>query len=132
MRNLIAAIDLGTSKVVCLVGEKTEAGIKIIAINEAPAKGISRGEVINIQSALDSMAPTISTIENTIGEKITDVFIGIAGQYIRCQQGTDHTTRTNQDELITDAEIKQITKKCTMLSVWRAKRLFMPFPSLIT
>ena len=111
MRNLIAAIDLGTSKVVCLVGEKTEAGIKIIAINEAPAKGISRGEVINIQSALDSMAPTISTIENTIGEKITDVFIGIAGQYIRCQQGTDHTTRTNQDELITDAEIKQITKK---------------------
>ena len=111
MRNLIAAIDLGTSKVVCLVGEKTEAGIKVIAINEAPAKGISRGEVINIQSALDAMTPTISAIENTIGEKITDVFVGIAGQYIRCQQGTDHTTRTNPEELITGAEIKQITKK---------------------
>lgn len=111
MRNLIAAIDLGTSKVVCLVGEKTDAGIKIIAINEAPTKGISRGEVINIQSVLDAMTPTIRNVENAIGEKINDVFVGIAGQAIRCQQGTDHTTRTNPDELITAAEIDQITKK---------------------
>jgi cell division protein FtsA len=111
MRNLIAAIDLGTSKVVCLVGEKTETGVKIIAINEAPTKGISRGEVINIQSVLDAMTPTIRNVENAIGEKINDVFVGIAGQAIRCQQGTDHTARTNPDELITAAEIDQITKK---------------------
>ena len=49
MRKLVAAIDLGTSKVVCLVGEKTDAGIKIIAMSEAPSKGISRGEVVNVQ-----------------------------------------------------------------------------------
>ena len=66
MRKLVAAIDLGTSKVVCLVGEKTDAGIKIIAMNEAPSKGVSRGEVINIQSALDSMLPTIRNVENAI------------------------------------------------------------------
>ena len=111
MRNLIAAIDLGTSKVVCLVGEKTDTGVKIIAINEAPTKGISRGEVINIQSVLDAMTPTIRNVENAIGEKINDVFVGIAGQIIRCQQGTDHTARTNPDELITASEIDQITKK---------------------
>ena len=111
MRNLIAAIDLGTSKVVCLVGEKTDAGVKIIALSEAPMKGISRGEVVNIQSVLDSMTPTISNVENAIGEKINEVFIGIAGQNIRCEQGTNHTTRIIPDELITSAEINEITKK---------------------
>ncbi len=111
MRNLIAAIDLGTSKVVCLVGEKTEAGIKIIAMSEAPMKGISRGEVVNIQSVLDSMSPTITNVENAIGEKINEVFVGIAGQNIRCEQGTNHTTRVLPDELITSAEINEITKK---------------------
>ena len=78
MRNLIAAIDLGTSKVVCLVGEKTAAGIKIIASSEAPSRGVSRGEVVNIQSVLDSLKPVIQNVENTIGEKINEVFVGIA------------------------------------------------------
>ena len=111
MRKLVAAIDLGTSKVVCLVGEKTDAGIKIIALSEAPTKGVSRGEVVNIQYALDSMMPTIQNVENAIGEKIKDVFIGIAGQNIKCIQGTNQTTRINPDELITLEEIEEITKK---------------------
>ena len=110
MRKLVAAIDLGTSKVVCLVGEKTDAGIKIIAMNEAPSKGISRGEVINIQSALDSMLPTIRNVENAIGEQINDIFIGIAGQSVKCIQGTNQTTRINPDEYITPEEIEQITE----------------------
>lgn len=111
MRNLIAAIDLGTTKVVCLVGEKTEAGIKIIALSEAPSKGVSRGEVVNIQSVLDSMMPVVKNVENAIGEKINEVFVGIAGQNIRCEQGTDQTIRQNPDELITTEEIDGITRK---------------------
>ncbi len=111
MRNLIAAIDLGTSKVVCLVGEKTAAGIKIIACSEAPSKGVSRGEVVNIQSVLDSLKPVIQNVENAIGETIKEVFVGIAGQNIRCEQGTDKTIRVNPDEMITTEEIDSITKK---------------------
>ena len=40
MRHLIAAIDLGTTKVVCLVGERTPGGIKIIGYSQAPSKGV--------------------------------------------------------------------------------------------
>ena len=111
MRKLIAAIDLGTSKVVCIVGEQTEAGVKIIALNEAPAKGVNRGEVVNIQSALDSIIPTIANVENAIGEKINDVFVGIAGQNIRCEQSTSHITRVNPDEFITSEEVDDITSR---------------------
>ncbi len=111
MRKLVAAIDLGTSKVVCLVGEKTDAGIKIIAMSEAPSKGISRGEVVNVQYVVDSIKPIVQNVENAIGEKINEVFIGIAGQNIRCEQGTDKTIRVNPDEDITAAEIDAITEK---------------------
>ena len=111
MRKLVAAIDLGTSKVVCLVGEKTDAGIKIIALSEAPSKGISRGEVVNIQSVLDSLKPVVQNVENAIGETIREVFVGIAGQNIRCEQGADKTIRVNPDEMITSEEIESITRK---------------------
>ena len=128
MRKLIAAIDLGTSKVVCLVGEKTDAGIKIIALSEAPTKGVSRGEVVNIQSALDSMLPVIQNVENAIGEKINDVFIGIAGQNIKCIQGTNQTTRVNPDDLITLSEIEEITKKMHSISCQEGEEVLHAIP----
>ncbi|MBQ6573144.1 MAG: cell division protein FtsA [Bacteroidales bacterium] len=111
MRNLIAAIDLGTSKIVCIVGEKTETGVKVIALNEAPSKGVNRGEVVNIQSVIDSVMPTIQNVENAIGEKINDVFVGIAGQNIRCEQGTSQIIRVNPDEYITSGEVREITSQ---------------------
>ncbi|MEG0517470.1 MAG: cell division protein FtsA [Bacteroidales bacterium] len=110
MRNLIAAIDLGTTKVVSLVGEKTANGVKIIALSQAPSKGVMRGEVVNIQHVLDSMIPTIREVENTIGEKINEVFVGIAGQNIRCATNGNQTIRVNPEELITTEEIDSITK----------------------
>lgn len=109
MRHLIAAIDLGTTKVVCAVGEKTPAGIKIIAHSQAPSKGVMRGEVINIQHVLDSMLPVVSEVENAIGHKINEVFVGIAGQNIRCTTNASQTTRKHPEELITQEEIDAIT-----------------------
>ena len=111
MRNLIAAIDLGTSKIVCIVGEKTDTGVKVIALNEAPSKGVNRGEVVNIQSVIDSVMPAIQNVENAIGEKINDVFVGIAGQNIRCEQGTSQIIRVNPDEYITSGEVREITSQ---------------------
>lgn len=109
MRHLIAAIDLGTTKVVCAVGEKTPAGIKIIAHSQAPSKGVMRGEVINIQHVLDSMLPVVKEVENAIGHKINEVFVGIAGQNIRCASNASQTTRKQPEELITQEEIDSIT-----------------------
>ncbi len=109
MRHLIAAIDLGTTKVVCAVGEKTPAGIKIIAHSQAPSKGVLRGEVINIQHVLDSMLPVVQEVENAIGHKINEVFVGIAGQNIRCATNASQTTRKQPEELITQEEIDSIT-----------------------
>lgn len=110
MRNLIAALDLGTTKVVALVGEKTASGIKIIAYSQAPSKGVMRGEVVNIQHVLDSMTPVIREVENTIGEKINEIFVGIAGQNIRCATNGSQTIRANPEELITSEEIDAITR----------------------
>ncbi len=109
MRNLIAAIDLGTTKVVCAVGEKTPNGIKIIAHSWAESKGVLRGEVVNIQHVLDSLIPVLHNIENAIGYKINEVFVGIAGQNIRCISNASQTPRKNPEELITQQEIDEIT-----------------------
>ena len=78
MKKYVAAIDLGTTKVVALVGEKTENGINIISFREAPSKGIMRGEVVNIQSVLDSLNPILSEIKEETSLPIKEVYVGIS------------------------------------------------------
>ncbi len=109
MRKLIVAVDLGSTKVVCAVGEKTASGIEIIAITQAPSKGVVRGSVVNIQQVLDSITPVIKEVENTINESIQEIFVGVSGELIKCVSNSEKITRSNPDELITTNEIEDIS-----------------------
>ena len=128
MRHLIAAIDLGTTNVVCAVGEKTPAGIKVIAHSQAPSKGVLRGEVINIQHVLDSMLPVIKEVENAIGHKINEVFVGFSGQNIRTATSSNQTQRKQPEELITQAEIDEITAGMYSTSVEEGEKVLHVIP----
>ena len=105
--NYIAAIDLGTTKVVGLVGEKTPFGCKVVAYSENPSQGVMRGEVVNIQNVLNAIKPCLEDIQQKIGKKISKVYVGIAGQHIRSQAECNVVTRTNDKE-ITWEEIHQL------------------------
>lgn len=111
MKRYVAAIDLGTTKVVSLVGEKTESGYKIVAFKEAPSKGVMRGEVVNIQNVLDSLIPTIREIKQEDGIEISEVYVGIAGQNIKCNTSRHSRNRGKSDELISDREIEEMEQE---------------------
>ncbi len=85
MKKYIAAIDLGTTKVVTIVGEKLPSGkIHVLAHCEAPSQGVQRGEVINIQEIVNAARPTIEEVKRSTGLDFSEVYVGVAGQHIRC------------------------------------------------
>ena len=106
--NYITAIDLGTTKVVGLVGEKTSYGCKVIAYSENPSQGVMRGEVVNILNVLNAMTPCIQDLQQKIGERISKVYVGIAGQHIRSQAECNVINRENNAEEITWEEIHKL------------------------
>jgi len=106
--NYITAIDLGTTKVVGLVGEKTPYGFRVIAYSENPSQGVMRGEVVNIQNVLDAMTPCVKELQEKIGGKISKVYVGIAGQHIRSQAECNVVNRTHYMQEITCEEIHQL------------------------
>lgn len=112
MKNYIAAVDLGTTKVVCAVGEKTSDGVRIIAYSEVPSRGIKRGRVENVKLAHISLSQAVKNVENQLGMKINKVFVGIAGQDIKCiSPEPTQTMRDSADEMITTHEINAITER---------------------
>ena len=134
MSNYIAAIDLGTTKVVTLIGEKTDSGIKIIAFREAPSKGVMRGEVVNIQNVLDSMMPSLEDIrrmytqENGSPIEISEVYVGIAGQNIKCATARISRNRSRSEELISESEIEEMMKEMANSRVNAGERILHVIP----
>lgn len=111
MDRRVAAIDLGSTKVVTLVGEETPAGVRIIAYNEAPSKGIVKGEIINIQNVLDSLKPTIEQTNLETGSPVSSIITGIAGQNIKCDTFIREKKRRSPSDLITESEIEELRRE---------------------
>jgi cell division protein FtsA len=83
-KNLIVGLDIGTSKVVALVGEiNAEGGIDIIGIGSQPSRGMKRGVVVNIESTVQSIQKATEEAELMAGCEIHSAFTGIAGNHIR-------------------------------------------------
>ena len=106
--NYLTIIDLGTTKVVGLVGEKTPYGCRVVAYSENPSQGVMRGEVVNIINVLDAMKPCIEELEEKIGKRLSNVYVGIAGQHIRSQAECNKVNRNPNMQEITWEEINEL------------------------
>lgn len=81
---MIVGLDIGTSKVVCIVGEITlEGEVDIVGIGSHPARGLKKGVVVNIESTVQSIQRAVEEAELMAGCQIHSVYAGIAGSHIR-------------------------------------------------
>jgi len=83
-KNLIVALDIGTSKIATIVGEVTDDNhIEIVGFGSHPSRGLKRGVVVNIESTVQSIHRALEEAELMAGCEIHSAFTGIAGSHIR-------------------------------------------------
>ena len=80
----VAAIDIGTTKIVSIVGKKNDNGkIEILGLSKAPSNGVKRGVVLNIEETVAAIRKTVEDVQGRSGIGFADVFVGIAGQHLK-------------------------------------------------
>ena len=80
---IIAGLDLGTTKVCAIVAEQTDDGLDIIGIGSVPSKGLKKGVVVNIESTVQAIKAAIEQAETMAGCEIRTVYAGVAGSHVR-------------------------------------------------
>src|SRR3970282_2750358 len=82
--NLVVGLDIGTSKVLAILGEVTATGeVEVIGVGHHPSRGMKKGVVVNIESTVQSIQRAIEEAELMAGCEIRSVYAGIAGGHIR-------------------------------------------------
>ena len=106
---LAVGLDIGTTKIVAMLGTKNEYGkLEIVGVGKSKSQGVHRGVVNNITQTIQSIQAATQEAEAVSGKKIDSVVVGIAGQHIRSLQHSDYITRSNPDAVIDEADIWKI------------------------
>ena len=99
--NLAVGLDIGTTKIVAMIGRKNEYGkVEILGIGKSKSLGVHRGVVNNITQTIQSIQQAVQEAEVASDIKIEGVTVGIAGQHIRSLQHSDYITRANSETVI--------------------------------
>lgn len=106
-KNLIVGLDIGTSKVVVIVGEVTAEGkIDIVGVGSHPSTGLKRGVVVNIDATVQSVQRALEEAELAAGCRIDSVLTGIAGSHIR--SFNSHGIVAIRDQEVTAADVERV------------------------
>ena len=102
----VAAIDIGTTKIVSIVGKRNENGkIEILGLSKALSKGVKRGVVLNIEETVSAIQTTVEDVQKISGIEFSEVFAGIAGQHIKSMKNRGYITRDNYEDEIKKEEV---------------------------
>ena len=106
---IVVGLDIGTTKIACLVGRKTDHDkIEILGIGKAPSLGVTRGVVSNIEKTVQSIRSAVEEAEAKSGIEIKVVNVGIAGQHIKSLQHRGMITRDSIDEEISQKDVDEL------------------------
>jgi len=125
--NLIVGLDIGTSKVVAIVGEITPEGdIDIIGLGTQPSRGLKKGVVVNIESTVQSIQRAVEEAELMAGCQIRSVYAGIAGSHIRSINS--HGIVAIKEKEVTAADVARVIDAAKAVAIPADQRIIHVLP----
>jgi cell division protein FtsA len=126
-KNLIVALDIGTSKVVAIVGEvNAENQIEIIGIGSHPSRGLKKGVVVNIESTVQSIQRAVEEAELMAGCQIHSVCAGIAGSHIKSLNS--HGIVAIRDKEVTHGDVERVIDAARAVAIPADQRILHVLP----
>lgn len=105
----VAAIDIGTTKIVAVVGKRNaNRKLEIMGISKTVSTGVKRGVVLNIDETVIAIQNVVNDLQQKTGIRLSSVFVGIAGQHIKSLKNRGYINRDSYDDEITHKDVKRL------------------------
>ncbi|HEY0747445.1 MAG TPA: cell division protein FtsA [Steroidobacteraceae bacterium] len=126
-RNLLVGLDIGTSKVVAIVGEiKPDGALEIIGIGSHPSRGLKKGVVVNIESTVQSIQRAVEEAELMAGCEIHSVYAGIAGSHVRSLNS--HGIVAIKDKEVVQGDVERVIDAAKAVAIPADQKILHVLP----
>jgi cell division protein FtsA len=125
-RNLLVGLDIGTSKVVAIVGEvKADGALEIIGVGSHPSRGLKKG-VVNIESTVQSIQRAVEEAELMAGCEIHSVYAGIAGSHVRSLNS--HGIVAIKDKEVVQGDVERVIDAAKAVAIPADQKILHVLP----
>src|SRR5690606_6226948 len=115
-KNLLVALDIGTSKVAAIVAEiKPDDTLEIVGMGSQPSRGLKKGVVVNIESTVNAIQRALQEAELMADCKIRDVYAGIAGSHIKSYNS--HGMVAIKDKEVTQQDVQRVIETARAVNI---------------
>jgi len=126
-RSLLVGLDIGTSKVVAIVGEiKSDGALEIIGIGSHPSRGLKKGVVVNIESTVQSIQRAVEEAELMAGCEIHSVYAGIAGSHVRSLNS--HGIVAIKDKEVVQGDVERVIDAAKAVAIPADQKILHVLP----
>ena len=125
-KNLIVGLDIGTSKVACIVAETNDGQLEIIGLGSAPSKGMKKGMVVNIESTTDSIRRAVEEAELMAGCRIQAVHCGISGAHVRSLNSHGIVAVRNKE--VSESDIERVIDAACAVAIPADQKILHVLP----
>ena len=126
-KDLMVGIDIGTSKVVAIVGEVMgDNKINIVGIGSHPSQGLKRGVVVNVESTVQSIQKAVEEAEQMAGCQIYSAYTGIAGSHIRSINS--HGIVAIRDREVTQSDVDRVIDAAKAVAIPAEQKILHILP----
>ena len=113
--HLVCGLDIGTTKICCVVGEASVAGVDIVGIGMHPSVGLRKGVVVNIERTVESIKRAIEEAELMAGCEISSVYAGIAGGHIK--GFNSHGVIAVKNRVVTPLDVERVIEAARAVAI---------------
>lgn len=126
-RHIITGLDIGTSKVVALIGEiKSDGSIEVIGIGRQPSHGLKRGVVVDIDATVNSIQRALQEAELMAGCEVRTAYAGIAGSHIRSLNS--HGIVAIRDKEVSSADVERVIDAAKAVAIPADQKILHVLP----
>lgn len=106
---IVAGLDIGTTKVCAVIARKNEFGkVEILGVGKADSLGVMRGVITNIDKTVEAIVAAMNEAKRKADTEVHEVYVGVAGQHIRCYQHRAYLMRDHSDDEIRQKDIERL------------------------
>ncbi|TFH10451.1 MAG: cell division protein FtsA [Candidatus Atribacteria bacterium] len=114
---VVVGIDVGTTKVVTLVGNVIDGTVEIIGMGKSESHGLEKGVVVDIGRTMASIKKSVEEAENMADVKIDSVYVGIAGKHIASINNSGTVSINRPDRIITDDDVRRVVETAQAIQI---------------
>jgi len=114
---IIVGLDIGTTKVVALVGSIERGVIEIIGMGKAPSHGLEKGVVVDIGETTASIKRAVEEAENMADVRIERVYAGIAGKHINSINNSGTVSISRDNRVITVDDVRRVIETAQAIQI---------------